>query len=135
MKQATMSNTSSESRGPIAPSDPSKAGAGVYLTERAIAHVKRELAKSDTAIGFRIAVKKTGCSGWMYAVELTPSRQADDEVFSVDDTLDVFVDRNSLSFLRGTEVDFIQEGLTRQLKFNNPNVTSACGCGESFSID
>ncbi len=107
---------------------------GIALTERAIAHVKREMAKTESVLGFRIAVKKTGCSGWMYIVELARERRADDVVFPVDDALDVYVDSESLSFLRGTEVDYIQEGLTRQLKFNNPNVTHQCGCGESFSV-
>jgi len=107
---------------------------GIRLTDRASAHIKREMANEDTAIGFRIAVKKTGCSGWMYAVEFAHERRDNDVVFSVDNDLDIYVDAHSLGFLQGTEVDFIQEGLTRQLKFNNPNVSSECGCGESFAV-
>jgi len=107
---------------------------GVSLTERAVAHVKKEMAKSEGAIGFRISVKRTGCSGLMYAVEFAKERGDNDLVFPADDELDVYVDRKSLEYLKGTTVDFVQEGLTRQLMFNNPNVTAECGCGESFSV-
>ncbi len=105
------------------------------LTDRAVAHIKRAMADNDAAIGFRVAIKKTGCSGWMYAVEFAEARHEDDVVITVDQALDVYVDAKSLQYLKGTEIDFIQDGLNRQLKFNNPNVTSQCGCGESFAVE
>lgn len=106
----------------------------IRITEKACAHIKREMAKEANAIGFRIAVRKTGCSGWMYTVDFVREAQPDDLVFPAADGLDIYVDAKSFGFIKGTEVDFVQEGLTRQLKFNNPNATSECGCGESFSI-
>ncbi|MGD8498687.1 MAG: iron-sulfur cluster assembly accessory protein [Chromatiales bacterium] len=106
----------------------------IRVTDRAGAHIKREMAKETGAVGFRVAVRKTGCSGWMYTVEFVHQPDADDLVFPADPDLDIYVDPKSFELIRGTEIDFVHEGLTRQLKFNNPNVTSECGCGESFSI-
>jgi iron-sulfur cluster assembly protein len=106
----------------------------VELTDAAIAHIRRELAKETDAVGFRIAVRKTGCSGWMYTVEFVREPGADDLVFRFPEGLDVYVDEKSFSFVRGMRVDFVSEGLSRHLKFINPNVTSECGCGESFSV-
>lgn len=106
----------------------------IRVTERASAHITREMAKEAGAIGFRIAVAKTGCSGWMYTVDFVREPGPEDLVFPAAQGLDIYVDPKSFEFIRGTEIDFVQEGLTRQLKFNNPNVTSECGCGESFTI-
>jgi iron-sulfur cluster assembly protein len=109
------------------------AGERLELTEAASSHIRRELAKEDDAIGFRIAVRKTGCSGWMYVVEFVQEAGEDDLVFRFED-LDVYIDQRSFDFVRGMKVDFVSEGLSRHLKFINPNVTSECGCGESFSV-
>ena len=106
----------------------------IRVTDKASAHIKREMAKEADVIGFRIAVGKTGCSGWMYTVDFVREPGPDDLVFPVAEGLDIYVDPKSFEFIKGTEVDFVQEGLTRQLKFKNPNVTSECGCGESFSV-
>jgi iron-sulfur cluster assembly accessory protein len=54
---------------------------------------------------------------------------------ALDNGVSVFVDASSIGFLRGTELDYVRDGINRTLKFKNPNVTAACGCGESFSID
>jgi iron-sulfur cluster assembly accessory protein len=54
---------------------------------------------------------------------------------ALDNGISVFLAANSVGMLRGTELDYVREGINRVLKFKNPNVTSACGCGESFSIE
>ncbi len=107
----------------------------VRATEKATCHILKQMESDPSAIGFRLEVKRTGCSGWMYVVDLVREAREDDMIFSVGDGLDIYVDEKSFSFVHGTEIDFISEGLTRQLVFNNPNVTAECGCGESFSID
>ena len=110
-------------------------GNGVTATEKAIRHIVKQMASDSAAIGFRLEVKRTGCSGWMYVVDLVHEARSDDNVFKVSDDLEIYVDEKSLGFVKGTEIDFKSEGLTRHLVFNNPNVTAECGCGESFTID
>jgi iron-sulfur cluster assembly accessory protein len=107
----------------------------VRATDKAIRHILKQMTTDPTATGFRLAVKRTGCSGWMYIVDLAHEQRPDDYVFDVGQGLRVHVDEKSFAFVRGTEIDFVSEGLTRQLVFHNPNVTAECGCGESFSIN
>jgi len=107
----------------------------VRATEKATRHILKQMESDPAAIGFRLEVKRTGCSGWMYVVDLVREARADDLIFRSGDDLDIYVDEKSFGFVRGMEIDFVSEGLTRQLVFNNPNVTAECGCGESFSID
>jgi iron-sulfur cluster assembly accessory protein len=104
-------------------------------TEKATRHILKQMESDPAAIGFRLEVKRTGCSGWMYVVDLVREAREDDMVFHVGDGLDIYVDEKSFSFVHGTEIDFVSEGLTRHLVFNNPNVTAECGCGESFSVE
>lgn len=110
-------------------------GQGVRATDKAIQHILKQMETDPEALGFRLEVKRTGCSGWMYVVDFVHTQRDDDHLFPVHDALTIYIDHKSLDFVRGTEIDFISEGLTRQLVFNNPNVTAECGCGESFSIN
>lgn len=106
----------------------------VKATPKAVNHILKQMETDPAAIGFRLEVKRTGCSGWMYVVDLVREPRDEDMVFNVAEGLDIFVDPKSFGFVHGTEIDFVSEGLTRHLVFNNPNVTAECGCGESFSI-
>ena len=81
----------------------------------------------------RLGVKKTGCSGWAYTVDLARSVEADDVVFEQGD-IKVVVAHENLAFLDGSTVDFKAEGLGATFHFDNPNVSEQCGCGESFTI-
>lgn len=104
----------------------------VTLTETAAKRVHAFLAKRD-CVGLRLAVKTSGCSGMAYALEFAASADADDlRIESRGVTL--LVDPKSLVYLAGTELDFVREGLNEGFKFNNPNVTNQCGCGESFAV-
>lgn len=107
----------------------------VKATPKAVNHILKQMETDPAAIGFRLEVKRTGCSGWMYVVDLVREPRDEDMVFNVAEGLDIFVDPKSFGFVHGTEIDFVSEGLTRHLVFNNPNVTAECGCGESFSIE
>ena len=80
-----------------------------------------------------LAVKPTGCSGYMYVVEMTKQVQDQDQVFE-SHGVPVVVDAQSLKYLEGTEVDFTREGLNEGFRFANPNVAATCGCGESFTV-
>jgi len=83
----------------------------------------------------RVSVKESGCTGYMYVMDEVDSGEAGDLTLALDNGLTVYVDPASLPVLRGTRLEFEKEGLNRTIKFHNPNVTAACGCGESFSIN
>ena len=104
----------------------------IHLTKPAAERV-RSFIDRDGGVGLRLGVKKTGCSGWAYTVELADQIQADDIVFEQDD-VKVVVTNDSLAFLDGSVIDFVAEGLGSSFQFKNPNVTDECGCGESFTI-
>ena len=105
----------------------------IRLTERAIQHVQRQLGKREGAQGLRLGVKASGCSGWSYVVDFVEQPKSYDQMFE-QDGIKLFVDNDSLPLLLGMELDFVREGLNESFQFNNPNVTAACGCGESFTV-
>ena len=84
-------------------------------------------------MGLRLGVRPSGCSGMAYVLEFADSIEENDTVFEYGD-VKVIVDHKSLLYLDGTELDFTKEGLNEGFKFNNPNVTAQCGCGESFTV-
>ena len=84
-------------------------------------------------LGLRLAVRKTGCSGFAYVVNYADEVHADDRVFE-DRGVKVFVDPESLPLVEGTTVDFVKQGLNEAFRFSNHNTKGECGCGESFSV-
>ena len=105
----------------------------VTLTESAAKRVSKFIENRGKGVGLRLAVKTSGCSGFAYAIEFADATEPDDLLFE-SFGVTVIVDPKSHAFLAGTELDFVREGLNEGFKFNNPNVTANCGCGESFSV-
>ena len=105
----------------------------VTLSERAAKHVANYIAKRGKGIGLRLGVRTSGCSGVAYKLEFADAIDADDLTFE-SHGVKVFVDAKSLPYIDGTELDYVREGLSEGFKFNNPNVTHSCGCGESFNV-
>ncbi|MCB1661499.1 MAG: iron-sulfur cluster assembly protein IscA [Pseudomonadales bacterium] len=105
----------------------------ITVSEAAAAHVSRQLNQRGTGIGIRVGVRTSGCSGLAYVLEFVDEVAEDDRVFE-GHGVKVIVDAKSLAYLDGTELDFVKEGLNEGFKFTNPNVSSQCGCGESFNI-
>ena len=105
----------------------------ISLTPAAADRVRNFLHARGQGIGLRLAVRKTGCSGFAYVINYADDVQPADVVFE-DQGVKVFVDRDSLSLIDGTEVDFVKHGLNEAFKFRNPNVKGECGCGESFTV-
>ena len=103
----------------------------ITVTEKAAARIGHSLAQRGKGIGLRLGVSTSGCSGLAYKLEFVDQANAEDQVFEAHG-VKVFVDPKSLPYLDGTELDFTREGLNEGFKFQNPNVKSACGCGESF---
>jgi Fe-S cluster assembly protein SufA len=106
----------------------------ITLTDAAIAHMSAEIAKKEDATAVRISVKPSGCSGFMYEMELVKEPQDHDITLNVANGLVVYVDQDSIPVLQGTELDYVTQGLNSILQFRNPNAISECGCGESFSV-
>ncbi len=108
----------------------------ITFTEAAVKHLLRELEKAKASI-FRLFVKDSGCNGFAYKIELINQPGAHDIQFVVDNRLSVAIQADSLKFLAGTEIDYaLYENslVLKKLVFHNPNVTSHCGCGESFGV-
>ena len=105
----------------------------ITLSSPAVERVKHFLANRGSGVGVRVGVTTTGCSGLAYLIEFVDEINSDDEVFE-QDGVNVIIDKKSLVYLDGTEVDFIREGLNEGFQFNNPNQKAACGCGESFTV-
>lgn len=107
--------------------------APLAVTDAAVRHFREQIAAAHAA-GIRLCVKESGCTGYMYVVDLAEKARDDDLLMQLADDVRLFVDRASLPILRGTTVDFVREGLNSVLRFGNPNAQDHCGCGESFSI-
>ena len=107
----------------------------LIVTPEAARHLKRQLSRDGSAVGVRIAVKDSGCSGYMYVMEPVASIPANTQLQPVDDELTLFVDQGSLPLISGTTLRFVREGLNEQIQFDNPRARDYCGCGESFTID
>ncbi len=105
----------------------------IHLSDIAASRVQHFLDNRGKGIGLRLGVKTTGCSGLAYVIEFVDELQEGDEVFE-SKGVTVVVDKKSLVYLDGTEVDFAKVGLQEGFQFKNPNAKNACGCGESFTV-
>jgi iron-sulfur cluster assembly protein len=104
------------------------------LTDAAADRIKAVMAKAARPIaGVRVGVKNGGCAGMAYTMEYADAVAPADEVVE-DKGVRVLIDPKAVLFLLGTEMDYKVEKLSAQFVFNNPNQTSACGCGESVQI-
>lgn len=106
----------------------------VSVTASATEHFRRQLKGNKDAKAVRLSVKQSGCTGWMYVVDLVQEGKAEDLHLALGEGVELLIDPASLPVVSGTEIDYVTEGVNRQLKFNNPRVKDYCGCGESFSV-
>ncbi len=104
------------------------------LTDAAAARIKGIMADAERPIaGLRVGVKNGGCAGMSYTMEYAEERKPGEDMIE-DKGVRVFIDPKAVLFLLGTQMDFQTTKLSSQFVFNNPNQTSACGCGESVAI-
>lgn len=102
------------------------------LTDKAVEKVKEVLeAEEGEDLGIRVSVIGGGCSGFQYSMSLEQGALEGDEVVTLDG-FEIYIDEQSKPFLTGTEIDYLETSHGAGFKFNNPNVTGTCGCGESF---
>ncbi len=108
----------------------------ITFSERALAHIAdiRSMRPEGAGVGFRLGVKASGCSGWLYQPEVVDEVCEDDLVFT-HGHLTVMVPTAVVELLAGTHVDLQDKGLGQKvLVYQNPNAEDLCGCGESFSL-
>lgn len=106
----------------------------VKLTPAAVQHFAKRLQASGVYKILRLSTETSGCTGYAYVLDMVDSPEDGDEILQPGDHVTLAIDPQAITMLRGTEIDFIQEGVNRVVKFNNPNVIAECGCGESFSV-
>ena len=105
----------------------------VTVSARAAKRIAEILQSEAQPVMLRVAVTGGGCSGFQYNFALDDARTDDDLVIEKDGVT-VLVDPMSLDFLKGAEIDYVDDLIGAAFKIHNPNATSSCGCGTSFSI-
>jgi iron-sulfur cluster assembly accessory protein len=105
----------------------------VTVSARAAKRIAEILRGEPTAAMLRVAVTGGGCSGFQYNFAIDDARLDDDLVVERDGAT-VVIDAVSLDFLKGAEIDFVDDLIGQSFRINNPNATSSCGCGTSFSV-
>lgn len=103
------------------------------LTDAAADRVRQITAGSDGAAGIRVGIKKGGCAGMEYTIDLAQEPDPKDDKVEFEGAA-VFVEPSAVLFLLGTEMDYEVTKLRSGFVFKNPNQTSACGCGESVTL-
>ena len=104
------------------------------MTESAAQQITKYMIEHGAGIGLRLGVKRTGCSGFTYVVDVA-DHVAQDDVLLDNLGMKIVVNVEHLPLLEGTEIDFVRQGLSHSFRIRNPNVSGECGCGESFSVD
>jgi len=105
----------------------------ITLTKSAARQIKTQLARRGKGVGSRVGVKKVGCTGLAYTYDYADEVRDGDRVFEAHDAV-VVVAADTLPLLDGARLDFVKDGLKQMFAFDNPNVDSTCGCGESFNV-
>ncbi|HEX3652942.1 MAG TPA: iron-sulfur cluster insertion protein ErpA [Rhizomicrobium sp.] len=107
--------------------------APVTVSARAAKRIAEILKQEAQPSMLRVAVTGGGCSGFQYNFAIDEMKADDDLVLERDGAV-VLIDSLSLDFLRGAEIDFVDDLIGAAFKINNPNAQSSCGCGTSFSV-
>ncbi|XP_009993774.1 PREDICTED: iron-sulfur cluster assembly 1 homolog, mitochondrial [Chaetura pelagica] len=105
----------------------------ICCTPSAVQKIKQLLKDKPEHVGVKVGVRTRGCNGLSYTLEYTKSKgDSDEEV--VQDGVRVFIEKKAQLTLLGTEMDYVEDKLSSEFVFNNPNIKGTCGCGESFNI-
>jgi iron-sulfur cluster assembly protein len=105
------------------------------FSQSALAHFASSIQNRGKGLGVRIGVKKAGCSGFEYFFDYVDDVFTDGkDIIFHESECSIYVDPESLDYLKGSMVDYSDDGLNKGIKFHNPNAKAVCGCGESFTI-
>ena len=105
----------------------------ITLTDRAQRHLTKMI-HNQSGIGVLVALEKAGCAGYMYRIEIIQSPPEDCVEIAIDQQVTLFVPFNSVPRLNGSQLDYQMNQLETKAVFKNPNVTLACGCGDSVEL-
>lgn len=103
------------------------------MTPVAAERVKSLLATQDGAAAIRVGVRQMGCSDMSYTMDFAQDR-GDADIVVERDGAQLFVDPEAVRYIKGSELDWVEEKLASRFVFNNPNVVGQCGCGKSFKV-
>lgn len=107
----------------------------ITITPAALQHLRASLEASPAnTIGIRFGLRDAGCSGYAYTIDFSTTHSPAEDHLLDFDGLSLIVAKQHLPALNGTRIDYVQQGLSSILVFNNPNVVDQCGCGESFKF-
>ena len=104
----------------------------IEITENAQKHISNVI-KDDSASYFRITVLGGGCAGFQYKFDFDNSKNKNDIIFKIE-KIEVVIDNISLNLIKGSKIDYVNELIGSSFKITNPQASSSCGCGTSFSI-
>lgn len=105
----------------------------IQITENAARQIEKQLSKRGKGVGLRLGVRKSGCSGYAYSMDIADEIDTEEQVFE-QHGIKVLVRHEDLPVLSGIQLDYTREGISEAFRFNNPNVKATCGCGESFAV-
>ena len=104
----------------------------IEITNNAQEHIAKVL-KKDSAKYFRITVLGGGCAGFQYKFDFENLKN-DDDILIHNEKIDVIIDETSMELIQNSKIDYVHELIGSSFKITNPQATSSCGCGTSFSI-
>jgi len=105
----------------------------ISLTESAAKKINKQLQVRGKGLGLKLGIKESGCTGFAYVLDYADELN-DGDLVHEQYGVKVIINGQDMKFLDGIEVDYRQEGINEAFKFNNPNITDSCGCGESFAV-
>jgi iron-sulfur cluster assembly protein len=106
----------------------------INFTNQAQSKIQK-LVQTKNYAGIRLGVKTTGCSGLAYVLEYVKDYEPDAATINyAQNAFCVLVDKKHDVYLKGTQVDYVRQGLNEGFEFSNPNERDRCGCGESFRV-
>lgn len=114
--------------------DVSLASETVVLTDRAARRIGRILGKEPPGTVLRISVAGGGCSGFQYEYDLIQDTAAEDDLVLAKEGATVLIDKLSLEFMGGAEIDYADDLIGQSFQIKNPNTVASCGCGTSFAV-
>ena len=107
----------------------------IKLTDTAVQAIKDKVAAKDGALGLRLTIKSTGCSGYSYQMAYANEENlAEDDKFEQDGAV-LYIPKINSWMLFGMEIGYEEDKMKSGFTFTNPNETGRCGCGESFSVE
>lgn len=106
---------------------------GLTLTDTAVCQILKLIDKNPDMLGLKVNIKKSGCAGFSYLIKKATSLDKNCLIYERNGAK-LFIPLHIMPSIDGAELDYVQNGLNHMFKFNNPQVQSFCGCGESFNI-